>query len=184
VKGNSGGRAEGPVERRTRHPRGTGQQHGRSPPLVSSARPCSICLGVSFRFGPSFTPRDLAAVRPACVRSTMSVRSNSARAAIMWKTRRPPALVVSMASLRDTKPAPFASMSFKTSTRCDSDRPSRSSRHTTRTTPGPSLAKTLSRPGRFARVPLVWSSKMVKQPAAFKASCCRWSFWSWVETRA
>lgn len=48
-----------------------------------------------------------------------------------WKTSRPPGVAVSMDSVRDRNATPRPSKSATTSSRCRSDRPSRSSRHTT-----------------------------------------------------
>ena len=60
-----------------------------------------VALDVGECWGlPPRRPRADAACRPAMVRSRISCRSKSARAAMMPKRRRPPAVVVSMASVR------------------------------------------------------------------------------------
>ena len=54
---------------------------------------------------PPSRPRARAAFKPACVRSRISWRSNSAIAPKMWNTSRPDELVVSMPSVRLRKPS-------------------------------------------------------------------------------
>jgi hypothetical protein len=73
---------------------------------ASRALACRICSGVIAGGRPRRTPRALAAARPSLVPSMMSSRMNSARAAKTWKTRRPPAVVVSRASCRERNPTP------------------------------------------------------------------------------
>ncbi len=80
---------------------------------------------------PPVRPRAFAASSPASVRSRMIPRSNSARAANRWKTRRPPLVVVSTASVSERKPMPRASRSSTVVMSCFSDRASLSSRQTT-----------------------------------------------------
>jgi hypothetical protein len=62
------------------------------------------CSGEIFLGGPSLTPRVRAASNPALVRSTIMLRSNSAKAPMMWKISLPPALVVSIFAVSDWKP--------------------------------------------------------------------------------
>jgi hypothetical protein len=53
----------------------------------------------------------------------------------MWKTNRPPDVVVSMDSVNDRNPTPLPSSSPTVSMRCGNDLPNRSSRHTTKVLP-------------------------------------------------
>ena len=94
---------------------------------------------------------------PALVRSRIRSRSNSARAANTWKTSLPPGVVVSIASWRLRKPIPRSARPVTVSTRWRSERPNRSSFHTTRVSPGRSWSKSCSRTGRSARAPLAVS---------------------------
>jgi hypothetical protein len=55
---------------------------------------------------PPLRPRARAACRPASVRSRMTPRSNSARAANRWNTSLPPEVVVSIVSESERKPMP------------------------------------------------------------------------------
>jgi len=66
----------------------------------------------------------------------VQITENSASEAKIWNTSRPPGVVVSIASCNDRNPTPRSSSLRTVSTRCGSDRPSRSSRHTTRVSPG------------------------------------------------
>jgi len=99
-------------------------------------RACRTCSVDSLLGRPPTRPRARAAVSPATVRSRMISRSNWASAPNRWNTSRPPAVVVSMFSRSDRNPTPRASSAVTTSIRCRSDRPSRSSRHTTNVSPG------------------------------------------------
>ena len=65
------------------------------------------------------------------VRSRMIPRSNSAKAANMWNTSRPPFVVVLTASVSERKPTPRCSRSSTVVINCLSDRASRSRRQTT-----------------------------------------------------
>ena len=67
------------------------------------------------------------ATNPARVRSRIKSRSNWASAPNTWKMRRPPGVVVSIASVKDRRPAPFFSNWFTVSIRCGSERARRSS---------------------------------------------------------
>lgn len=74
----------------------------------------------------------------------------------MWKMSRPPGVQVSIASVRERKPTPRAFNAFNVSIRCGSDRPRRSSFHTTRKSPsreGEGIIRT--RPVTFAAGRLV-----------------------------
>jgi hypothetical protein len=65
----------------------------------------------------------------------MRSRSNRASAPNTWKTRRPLGVVVSIASVKDRRPAPLFSNWFTVSIRCGSERVRRSSFQVTRTSP-------------------------------------------------
>jgi hypothetical protein len=95
---------------------------------------------------------------PAAVCSRMRSRSNSARAARTWKRSLPPGVVVSYRLLEAAEPIPRSASSVMVSTRCRSDRPSRSSFQTTRVSPGRSWSKSCSRVGRSLRAPLAAGS--------------------------
>ena len=97
---------------------------------------------------------------------------------------RPAALSVSMASVSDRNATPRFCKSVSTATKCDSDRPSRSSFHTTSTSPARREARQRVSSGRLLAAPLAVSVKTWRQPAAFKAAICKSAFWSSVETRA
>ena len=90
---------------------------------------------------PPSRPRSRAACSPAKVRSRVRSRSNSASAAKTWKISRPAEVVVSIDSCNDRNPTPRASSSWTVSIRCRNDRPSRSSRQTTRVSPGRSASR-------------------------------------------
>ena len=60
----------------------------------------------SFFGRPPCRPRARAAASPACVRSRIRSRSNSARAPKTWKISLPPLVVVSICSVRLLKPTP------------------------------------------------------------------------------
>jgi hypothetical protein len=66
-------------------------------------------------------------------------------------------VVVSMLSVRLANPMSLALRSSTTSIRCLRERPKRSSRHTTRVSPGRSCSRALSRPGRDCFAPLTLS---------------------------
>jgi hypothetical protein len=71
----------------------------------------------------------------------------------------------------DRKPTPRDPSSATVCTRWASDRPNRSSFHTTSASPELSAFNARSRPGRSATLPLTpWSVKMRSHPAAFSAS--------------
>jgi hypothetical protein len=138
-----------------------------------SRRAFAIFLLSSFRGLPPVRPRARAEANPAMVRSRINSRSNSANAPKMWKTRRPPADVVSRFSVRLLNPIPWASRSVTVSIRCLRLRPSRSRRHTTRVSPGRRIVRACAHPGRSVADPLMRSSSTRSQPALCRAS--RWS---------
>ena len=80
-------------------------------------------------------PWGRAAASPARVRSRSRAVSNSASAAKRWKVSRPVGLVVSMASWSERKPTSGSPSAVTTATRSWRDRPRRSSRQTTTTSP-------------------------------------------------
>src|SRR4051794_17310864 len=67
-------------------------------PAFSRLWACSARSPVSFAGRPPARPRAFAAMTPALVRSRTMARSNSAIDPKMWKTSRPPAVPVSIAS--------------------------------------------------------------------------------------
>ena len=71
--------------------------------VLSRARMVLISLGESFAGRPPLRPRARADLRPATVLSRIKLRSNSARAAKTWNTRRPAGERVSIFSVRDSK---------------------------------------------------------------------------------
>jgi hypothetical protein len=91
------------------------------------------------------------------VRSTMSSRSIWARDAITLKKKRPDTVVVSIASVRLTKPTPRLFRPPAKSRRSFTLRPRLSSFHTTRVSPSRSVSKAWSSPGRWDVVPLIVS---------------------------
>ena len=74
---------------------------------------------------------------------------------------RPAAFSVSMASISDRKATPLPCKSDSTATRCDSDRPSRSSFHT----PARREARHFFNSGRLPDAPVAVSVKTYSQPA-------------------
>jgi hypothetical protein len=72
---------------------------------IARSFPCN------FAGRPPTLPRALAAVNPACVRSRIKLRSNSANDPKMLKINRPLAELVSMLSEREANPIPCASSS-------------------------------------------------------------------------
>ncbi len=82
-------------------------------PLACMARAARSLSGVHTVGRPPVRPRARAAASPACVRSRMRSRSNSARAPKTWKISRPPGVEVSIASVRLRK-ATFRSFKART----------------------------------------------------------------------
>ncbi len=102
----------------------------------------------------------------------------------MWNTNRPPGVVVSIASCRDLNPTPRSSSWRTVSTRCGRDRPSRSSRHTTKVSPGRSDAIASASCGRSVLAPDAVSVHVRQHPAALRASCCNAASCTVVDTLA
>jgi hypothetical protein len=84
----------------------------------SATRAASTSCGLRRRGRPSLAPRARAAVIPARVLSLIRARSNSASAPITWKSRRPPAVSVSIASHSETKPTSLLLSEAIRSIRC------------------------------------------------------------------
>ena len=82
---------------------------------------------------PSRFPFSRAWAKPARVRSRRISRSNSAKMASRPAIARPAGVVRSSASVSDTKPTPRCSSSWSVASRSVTDRPQRSSRHTSTT---------------------------------------------------
>ncbi len=80
-------------------------------------------------------------------------------------------------------PTPRSSSPVTTSIRCRNDRPSRSSRHTTRVSPGRSCSSTSSSCGLRSNAPDAWSVHTFQHPAVVSSSTCRSGFCSSVDTR-
>lgn len=117
--------------------------------------------GVILKGRPPWRPRARAEASPATVRSEISSRSNSAKAAKIPKTSLPAAVVVSIAAPRPVstfKPTPRSVKSWTVLTRWCRFRPSRSSFHTTRVSPPRSALRQEARPGRSPDRPEAWSS--------------------------
>ena len=101
-----------------------------------------------------------AASNPASVRSRITSRSNSARAAITWNISLPVGVVVSMFSLRLFNSIPRCSRVCTVSIRSLSERQRRSSRHTTMTSPARAISSLRKNSGRSKRFPLILSVKV------------------------
>ncbi len=95
-------------------------------------------------------------------------------------------MVVRRRCLHPCKPgsAPLASSAVITTIRCPSDRPSRSSRHTTSVSPGRRCSRTASSCGRRSSAPDARSVQTFQHPAAASSTTCRSGFYSVVDTRA
>jgi hypothetical protein len=102
-----------------------------------------------------------AAARPARVRSLMSARSNSARAPNRCKMSWPPAVVVSIRSWRLRNPMARRRRPSTVRMRSARDRPRRTSRQTTRTSPG--WAVELA-PARDSRGPYLATGRRIRSP--------------------
>ena len=108
--------------------------------------------GVGRRFErPPRRPRARAADKPARVRSRMNSRSNSASEANRLKVRRPCEVVMPIGSFKLFSPTLRAIRSLTRSTRCCSDRPSRSSFQMTRTSPARRFSSSFTKTGRSLR---------------------------------
>ena len=106
-------------------------------------------------------PRARAAASPATVRSEMSARSNSAKAAKIPKTSFPDAVVVSIEApspVSTLRPMPRSVRSWTVLTRWRRSRPSRSSFHTRSVSPFRSAFRQAANCGRSSFLPEVRSS--------------------------
>ena len=148
------------------------------------ARARAIWAGESLAGRPPARPRARAAARPTAARSAISSRSNSASAAKMWNTSRPVLVVVSIPSCRDANATPRSASALTVSTRCRSDRPSRSSRHTTSVSPARRYPRHNVSSGRSVSFPDAVSAQVFRQPAAVSASVCPSRFCETPEIRA
>ena len=142
-----------------------------------------IFLELCCSFLPPFLPLALAATNPALVLSRIICRSNSAIAPKMLKTNLPPLVVVSIASVRLTNPIPLVLKSSTSVSKCLRERPSRSSRQTTKVSPLRSWSRHLSSPGLDSLAPETVSLKIFSHPAFFRASFYKFKVWSLDETR-
>jgi len=102
----------------------------------------------------------------------------------MWKTSRPPGVVVSIDSCNDRNPTPRSSSPRTVSMRWGSDRPNRSRRHTARVSPGRRDAITSASWGRSVLAPDAVSVHVRQHPAALRASCCNAGSCTVVDTLA
>jgi len=142
----------------------------------SSAVTTAAIFSASIATGrPPRRPRRRAAARPARTRSWVRDRSNCASAPKTWNRNSPCGVVVSICSVSDRNATPRSFNSFTVASRCDSDRPRRSSFQTTRQSPGLRNASAAARPARSSRLPLARSSNRCRSstPAASSASRCR-----------
>jgi hypothetical protein len=115
----------------------------------SSAATTAASFSASIAEGrPPRRPRRRAAARPALTRSCVRDRSNCARAPKTWNSNSPCGVVVSICSVSERNAIPRSLRSFTVVSRCDSERPSRSSFHTTRQSPGRRNASALASPAR------------------------------------
>nr|QIZ22346.1 Recombinase family protein [Pseudomonas monteilii] len=117
-----------------------------------------ISFAPSVGLRPPLRPRARAASRPAMVRSRFSSRSYSARVANTFNCIRPPAVLVSMCSVSDSKRTCMASSWAISWSRWERLRPKRESCHTTTVSPGRSAFSICSSSGRLALAPLICSS--------------------------
>jgi len=109
-------------------------------------------------FASTLATRLAAAANPARVRSRMRSRSNCPSAPNRWKTRRPPGVVVSIASVRERNPTPRFSNVITVSIKCGNERPRRSNFQTISTPPSRTYPSAARNPPRSARAPEVRSS--------------------------
>jgi hypothetical protein len=122
--------------------------------------------------------------RPALVRSRIMARSNSAKLPTICIIIRPAAVVVSIASVSERKPAPASSIRSMMCSISFRLRDSRSSFQTTTTSPSrnwPIISRSL---GRSHRPPLAVSSNTRLQPAASSARRAAFDWSSPFDTRA
>lgn len=140
------------------------------------ARANAIFLASMRRGRPPRLPRERAASSPALVLSLIRLRSNSAKEQKIWNTNFPPLVVVSIFSCRERNPMPRDSRRATTSIRFFKDRPSRSSRHTTSTSPDRRFSMAESSPARAALTPLRQSENIFSHPDFSRASFCNYKF--------
>ena len=115
--------------------------------------------GIGLR--PPLPPRARAAAKPDRVRSWIRRRSNYTRLEKMLNFNSPEAVDVSTAPPEsDQKPMPLPSSSSTRLTKCDIERPRRSSRHTTSVSPGSRALTQASSSGRLPRTPDALSAQM------------------------
>lgn len=143
----------------------------RSTPFAINLPAWAHCSGVNFGRLPPIRPFSRAAANPARVRSTINSLSISARADMIWKMKRPIGLDVSMLSVRLLKWMPRWRSSSTSSTKLRMLRPRRSSFQTTSVSPSFRVLRSFLSAGRFATVPLIFSSKICSHPA--RSSACR-----------
>src|SRR3954452_21931830 len=126
---------EVPIERRPGNPQGLADLPDGVRSSPARLRSCLTCWAVNTLGLPNSRPRARAACSPAWVRSLMRSRSNSASAPKTWKTSLPTLVVVSVCSWRERKPTPRFCSCLTVLMRWARERPSRSSRQTTRVSP-------------------------------------------------
>jgi hypothetical protein len=125
-------------------------------------------------FRPSFTPRAIARARPSPVLALISSRSNSARPPSTVSINRPCGVVVlAQVSPRERKPAFRSPIDARTFNRSLVERASRSSRVTITTSPASRTFRSFASSGRSARAPLIFSRKILAQPAPLS-----WPSWA------
>ena len=142
----------------------------------SSAAMTAAIFSASIATGrPPRRPRRRAAARPALTRSRVSDRSNCASAPKTLNRNSPCGVVVSICSVSERNATPRSFSPFTVANRWGSDRPRRSSFHTTRQSPGFRNASAFARPPRSSRLPLARSSNRCRSstPAASRASRCK-----------
>ena len=156
--------------------------------FLSLYKAAAICafLGVSAFGRPPCRPRALAAFSPACVRSRMISRSNSASAPKMWKISFPPDVVVSI-ELGNRFEADMAVV--EAGDRLDevlegSAKPIQAPDDQSVACPDVVEGFVQSGALRSALAPDAVSVKILLQPTFSRASFCRSRVWSVVDTRA
>lgn len=95
-----------------------------------------------------------------------------------------PCVIVAAPDCSERNSTPRSCNSDTIDSRCGRERPSRSSFHTTSTSPASKTVKARAIPGRSLRAPESVSQNTWVQPARSKASSCKSIFCSSVETRA
>ena len=160
-------------------------------PARGSFRISAVCrAAVAGR--PKRLPFCRACAKPARVRSRRTSLSHSANTASSAAMARPAGVVRSKASVRETKPTPRWSSSWSVASRSVTDRPHRSSRHTSTTSISRRRAASRSFSRASRRVAPEFTSRTCKatvQPRRTAYSriarfCIASVCWSLVETRA